>query len=181
MGKVINLLDATFDLDPLMESSHDDFTIVSEAVAAMSAWDAIDERPWINWNLRSQSVPLTNAARALQMLLPGTINVASSDSGDSQLTTNMTSLRAVAVPIFMNGNYKPCHVCQDDTVKETNYHLHQPIEYVVQLESVQGSPDLSQVWLYPPQGWCPKRLKEVVDRQTLYKKFLRIFLKFRIV
>jgi len=132
--KVINLLDATFDLDPLMESSHDNFTIVSEAVAAMSAWDAIDERPWINWNLRSQSVPLTNAARALQMLLPGTINVASSDSGDSQLTTNMTSLRAVAVPIFMNGNYKPCHVCQDDTVKETNYHLHQPIEYVVQLE-----------------------------------------------
>ena len=47
---------------------------------------------------------------------------------------NMTSLRAVAVPIFMNGNYKPCHVCQDDTVKETNYHLHQPIEYIVQLE-----------------------------------------------
>ena len=74
------------------------------------------------------------------MLLPGTINInrpAASPSGQSEeerLTGNMSELRAVAVPIYMNGNYKPCHVCQEDTVKETNYHMHQPIEYVVQLE-----------------------------------------------
>ena len=70
------------------------------------------------------------------MLLPGTINInhPSGQSDEERLTGNMSELRAVAVPIYMNGNYKPCHVCQDDTVKETNYHMHQPIEYVVQLE-----------------------------------------------
>merc|ERR1712142_447247 len=74
---------------------------------------------------------MTNAARALQMLLPGTINI---NSAETQ-TKNMTSVRAVAVPILMNGNYKPCHCDQDDQlVKETNYHLHQPVDYVIQLE-----------------------------------------------
>jgi len=137
--KVINLLDATFDMDLIngMENNkNNNFTVVSDDLASVSAWDSIDSRPWINWNLKSQAVPLTNAARALQMLLPGTINInhPSGQSDEERLTGNMSELRAVAVPIYMNGNYKPCHVCQDDTVKETNYHMHQPIEYVVQLE-----------------------------------------------
>ena len=138
---MINLLDATFDLDPIShstgsgpEQSSNNFTIVTDALDSVAAWDSIDERPWINWNLKSSVLPLTNAARALQMLLPGTININSVNESNSSSLANMTSLRAVAVPIFMNGNYKPCHVCQDDTVKETNYHLHQPIEYIVQLE-----------------------------------------------
>lgn len=126
--KVIDLLDATFDLDPIYEDAN--FTVISEALASIAAWDAIEERPWINWNLKSD-LKMTNAARALQMLLPGTINI---NSAETQ-TKNMTSVRAVAVPIFMNGNYKPCHCDQgEQLVKETNYHLHQPVDYVIQLE-----------------------------------------------
>ena len=69
--KVINLLDATFDMDLIngMENnSNNNFTVVSDDLASVSAWDSIDSRPWINWNLKSQAVPLTNAARALQVL-----------------------------------------------------------------------------------------------------------------
>ena len=128
--KMINLLDATLDLDPYHENSQN-FTDVYESFAAMAAWDSIEERPWINWNLKTEKIPLTNAALALQMLLPGTINIKSVGNANVK---NMTNLRAVAVPIFMNGNYKPCHCDDADLIKETNYYLHQPIEYVVQLE-----------------------------------------------
>ena len=69
--KVINLLDATFDMDLIngMENNkNNNFTVVSDDLASVSAWDSIDSRPWINWNLKSQAVPLTNAARALQVI-----------------------------------------------------------------------------------------------------------------
>ena len=66
--KVINLLDATFDMDLINGMENNNFTVVSDDLASVSAWDSIDSRPWINWNLKSQAVPLTNAARALQVL-----------------------------------------------------------------------------------------------------------------
>ena len=48
----------------------------------------------------------------------------------------MTNLRAVAVPIYMNGNYKRCNCPeeQDMHVKEENYLMHQPINDIIQLE-----------------------------------------------
>ena len=68
---MINLLDATFDMDLIngMENNkNNNFTVVSDDLASVSTWDSIDSRPWINWNLKSQAVPLTNAARALQVI-----------------------------------------------------------------------------------------------------------------
>ena len=61
--------------------------------------------------------PASNAAVALQMLLPGTINLnLQFDESDSksqpnqdfnpEALKNMTTLRALAIPIYMNGNYK---------------------------------------------------------------------------
>ncbi len=65
------------------------------------------------------------------MLLPGTINI--NNVEDSGQLHNLTHLRMVAVPIYMNGNYKHCD-CEDGTTKETNYVLHHPIKDVIQLE-----------------------------------------------
>ena len=45
----------------------------------------------------------------------------------------MTSLRALAVPIHMNGNYRKCH-CEAGTTKEINYLISQPINETIQLE-----------------------------------------------
>jgi hypothetical protein len=48
----------------------------------------------------------------------------------------MTKLRAKAVPIYMNGNYKRCDCPEEEKgyVKEKNFLMHQPIEDVIQLE-----------------------------------------------
>ena len=47
----------------------------------------------------------------------------------------MTSLRALAVPIHMNGNYRKCHHCETGgTTKEINYVISQPINETIQLE-----------------------------------------------
>lgn len=69
------------------------------------------------------------------MFLPGSININSLDKIDlqSDQLLNMTSLRSLAVPIYMNGNYKRCN-CPEGLSKETNYILHHPIKDVVQLE-----------------------------------------------
>ena len=88
--------------------------------------------------------PASNAAVALQMLLPGTINLnlqfEESDSQsqpnqdfDPEALKNMTTLRALAIPIYMNGNYKRCD-CDDDHTKEINYALRQPMAETIQLE-----------------------------------------------
>ena len=47
--------------------------------------------------------------------------------------SNLTSVRALAVPIHMNGNYKRC-ACDDGVVKETNYALREPMQDIIQLE-----------------------------------------------
>ena len=103
-------------------------------------------RPWINWNLQTQNAnPTSNAAVALQMLLPGTINLNLLPSGDdsskqkdqedfnAETLKNITSLRALAVPIYMNGNYKRCD-CDEETTKEINYALRQPMAETIKLE-----------------------------------------------
>merc|ERR1712156_214345 len=106
-------------------------------------WDTIAQRPWINWNLQTSTStnPTSNAAVALQMLLPGTINLDSFNaiSTDSvpdlfnETLKNMTTLRALAVPIYMNGNYKRCD-CEEGTTKEINYAIGQPMAETIQLE-----------------------------------------------
>jgi len=69
------------------------------------------------------------------MLLPGTINIDNINENPPDLgqLQNLTSLRMVAVPIHMNGNYKHSN-CEDGTTKETNYIIHHPLKDVVQLE-----------------------------------------------
>ena len=79
------------------------------------------------------------------MLLPGTINLnllqiqsdSVPDDNDPTFNTetlkNMTSLRALAVPIYMNGNYKRCD-CDEGNSKEVNYVIHQPMAETIQLE-----------------------------------------------
>ena len=69
------------------------------------------------------------------MLLPGTINLENLHqvTSDPDTFKNMTSLRALAVPIYMNGNYKRCD-CEEGTSKEVNYAVNQPIADTIQLE-----------------------------------------------
>jgi len=127
----LDLLDAHLDLDK-------NITDMEMEMQNITNWDNIDSRPWINWNLQG-SLPLSNAAIALHMLLPGTINLNganlnySNDSTTSHNISNMTSLRALAVPIHMNGNYRKCH-CETGTTKEINYVISQPINETIQLE-----------------------------------------------
>ena len=72
---------------------------------------------------------------ALQMLLPGTINLVDEHqiTHDPLAFKNMTNLRALAVPIYMNGNYKRCD-CPEGTTKEVNYAVNQPLADTIQLE-----------------------------------------------
>ena len=124
--KFIDLLDATLDYSSITYPT----TETAEAIETMAKWDSSEERPWINWNLRFvKNLPLSNAAAAFQMLLPGTINIGSLDESgfDGDQLRNMTSLRMVAVPINMNGNYKRCD-CEEGITKETNYVVHHPIK-----------------------------------------------------
>ena len=69
------------------------------------------------------------------MLLPGTINLVDTHqiTPDPAAFKNMTNLRALAVPIYMNGNYKRCD-CPEGTTKEVNYALNQPLADTIQLE-----------------------------------------------
>jgi len=134
----INLLDAHLDLD-----LKTNITLLEQEMDEIAHWDTIAQRPWINWNLQTSTStnPTSNAAVALQMLLPGTINLDSFNaiSTDSvpdlfnETLKNMTTLRALAVPIYMNGNYKRCD-CEEGTTKEINYAIGQPMAETIQLE-----------------------------------------------
>ena len=161
--KHISLLDATLNFHTSSLNADDKesevdvvlFNKTSDSLNDIAEWDSVKGRPWINWNIDSETLPLSNAALALQMLLPGTINIGAqkihsivpdlnvdehvsvqnhSSSGDT--FRNMTSLRAVAVPIYMNGNYKRCECPEEEKgyVKEKNFLMHQPMEDVIQLE-----------------------------------------------
>ena len=156
--KHISLLDATLQTTSDTDDEEADvivFNKTSDALNEIATWDSVKGRPWINWNIDSESLPLSNAALALQMLLPGTINIGArkihsilpdldvaehvtvqnhSLSGDG--FHNMTKLRTISVPIYMNGNYKRCDCPEAEKgyVKEKNFLMHQPIEDVIQLE-----------------------------------------------
>jgi len=127
--QLISLLDAHLELDQDL-----DIDRMEQDMLDITQWDTIQSRPWINWNLKT-TLPLSNAATALQMLLPGTINLVDTHqiTPDPAAFKNMTNLRALAVPIYMNGNYKRCD-CPEGTTKEVNYALNQPLADTIQLE-----------------------------------------------
>jgi hypothetical protein len=122
-------LDAHLELDQGLDMDH-----MKQDMVDITQWDTIQSRPWINWNLKT-TLPLSNAATALQMLLPGTINLIDEHQiiHDPAAFKNMTTLRALAVPIYMNGNYKRCD-CEEGTTKEINYAIRQPMAETIQLE-----------------------------------------------
>ncbi len=122
----IGLLDARLDLS----LGSGNVSALSQSIADISAWDATEGRPWINWNL--QSPPSTHAALAFQLLLPGTITVR--DDSRPRALQNLTDIRAVAVPIFMNGNYRRCGDCEEGFVKESNFVVSKPVADIVQFE-----------------------------------------------
>jgi len=122
----INLLDAHLDLNV-------NITNLEATMEDITHWDTIKGRPWINWNIETSGLQMSNAAIALQMLLPGTINLNGIQGGEDETMKNMTTLRALAVPIFMNGNYKRCD-CDEGLSKEVNYAIHQPVADLIQLE-----------------------------------------------
>ncbi len=132
----LSLLDAKLDLDS------SDVDGMNRLVSEAAAWDMEEGRPWINWNMRvssggkatATSLPLTNAHLAFQLFLPGTISIDaaasnvtgdSSGSSDDDVLGNLTRVRTLAVPIFMNGNYRRCE-CPDKPggfEKELNFIL----------------------------------------------------------
>ena len=125
----IGLLDAHLDLDA------SNVTALSRQIEQISAWDATEGRPWINWNL--QTSPTTKAALAFQLLLPGTITVrdefdAGNVTAESKTVVeegtlkNLTRIRTVAVPILMNGNYRRCE-CDEGHTKESNFVVTKPV------------------------------------------------------
>ena len=115
--KHIGLLDAHLDLDP------SNVTVLSRQIEQISAWDATEGRPWINWNLNT--LPNTKAAIAFHLLLPGTITVRE-DLNDEETLKNLTRIRTVAVPILMNGNYRRCE-CEEGHTKESNFVVSKPV------------------------------------------------------
>lgn len=127
----IGLLDAHLDLDT------SNITVLSRQIEQISAWDATEGRPWINWNLRTS--PTTKAALAFQLLLPGTItvrdefefgNLTQSRSVDEETLKNLTRIRTVAVPILMNGNYRRCN-CEEGHTKESNFVVSKPVAGII--------------------------------------------------
>lgn len=65
---LLGLLDATLDL------GFGNISDLETEIDAISKWDVIDGRPWINWNMKFlKHVPLSHAALAFQMLLPGNL------------------------------------------------------------------------------------------------------------
>ncbi len=123
-----SLLDTTLDLDSR------NIAEISRDVLEAAVWGMAEGRPWINWNMRlagrSVGLPLTKAHLAFQFFLPGTISVEAtadrngsagghgvpgdvpSPAADSATLRNLTRVRTIAVPIFMNGNYRRCE-CPD--------------------------------------------------------------------
>lgn len=132
--KYINLLDAHLDFGDIMQVKNSSKEL-EETLEDITQWDTIQSRPWINWNLDHFDV-INNAGLAFQLLLPGTINLgAYPGTGLGSRVKDLINLRALAVPIYMNGNYKRCDDCHEKgTSKEVNYAIHQPVANTIQLE-----------------------------------------------
>ncbi len=137
------LLDAELGL----ATQSNNISALSERVMNISTWDAIEGRPWINWNLESNDgeEAVTKAHLAFQFFMPGTVSVDSSDITSNEVHANSTiadkgsldqlsRVRAVAVPIFMNGNYRRCDCNPSGFEKETNLAMRAAGADLVQME-----------------------------------------------
>lgn len=97
-----------------------------EAVAQATRWDLAPSQPWINWAVKGKhGEELSNAELAFLMLLPGTVSMTGLQEdlvAAEDLVQRLTDIRAAAVPIYMNGNYKTCHGhCTSFKEKELNH------------------------------------------------------------
>ena len=158
----LSLLDAHLNLDY-------NVTDLEKDLQAITAWDTIESRPWINWNLQT-TLPLSNAAIALQMLLPGTINL-NHNLNNSLNIGNMTSLRALAVPIHMNGNYRRCD-CDSVTTKEINYVIHEPIAETIQLGMVSNK--MTEVTIFGHKSFKQKFHHKIRYFHEIFLTFFNI-------
>eukprot|EP00096_Caligus_rogercresseyi_P011907 TRINITY_DN4834_c0_g1_i3.p1 TRINITY_DN4834_c0_g1~~TRINITY_DN4834_c0_g1_i3.p1 ORF type:complete len:655 (+),score=172.11 TRINITY_DN4834_c0_g1_i3:541-2505(+) len=109
----MDLLDATLHIPEPGNIIH-----ALEDIFNITSWDTPVKYPWINWNLNSVR-PLSNSLLALQMMLPGSVNVLKEDI-ESPAFKELASLRLESVPIYMNGNYKRCD-CAESYEKERNF------------------------------------------------------------
>jgi len=115
-----NLLDATLNLGGEGLTS-----AIVDAIAEETIWDLAPSQPWINWALQGkEGNQLNNAELAFLMFLPGTVSLGEMHS-DEDLVERLAKIRAAAVPVFMNGNYKTCHGhCTNFAEKEVNHVVH---------------------------------------------------------
>ena len=115
-----NLLDATLNLGSKELTSG-----IVDAVAQAAMWDLAPSQPWINWALQGKEADqLSNAELAFLMFLPGTVSLGQVHWNED-LVERLAKIRAAAVPIFMNGNYKTCHGhCTNFAEKELNHVVH---------------------------------------------------------
>lgn len=116
----LGLLDATVKVgtDELNES-------IIETVDAATKWDLAPSQPWIHWSVEGDQEELSNAEMAFLMFLPGTVSLQVLPQENEELVRRFTSIRAAAVPVFMNGNYKKCHGhCTSYKEKEINHAVH---------------------------------------------------------
>merc|ERR1712203_233238 len=73
---------------------------------------------------REGAEKMGNAELAFLMFLPGTVSLGQTH-WDEVLVQRLAEIRAAAVPIFMNGNYKTCHGhCTNFAEKELNHVVH---------------------------------------------------------
>merc|ERR550532_1797531 len=115
-----SLLDTTLNLGSEKLTSD-----IVDAVGKAAMWDLAPSQPWINWALEGKEVDqLSNAELAFLMFLPGTVSLGQVH-WDEDLVERLAKIRAAAVPIFMNGNYKTCHGhCTNFAEKELNHVVH---------------------------------------------------------
>lgn len=135
------LLDATItleSLDPLHNSSQ-----LSADVDTAAKWDKAPSKPWINWNVETGNISLSNAELAFHLFLPGTVTLPfsnfnsfnTSDGNVDSVVSRLMKIRASAVPIHMNGNYRAClGDCSNVDVKETNHKIYKTTNNLLLLE-----------------------------------------------
>ena len=100
-------------------------TSLIDSVSAAVRWDLAPSQPWINWGVEGHHRQLTNAELAFLMFLPGTVSLEVRQASSEELVERLAAIRAAAVPVFMNGNYKSCHShCTSYREKEVNHAVH---------------------------------------------------------
>jgi len=135
------LLDATISLESsysreteATEGEDPDEGDLSNLINEIARWDHAPSQPWIMWHVDLGHVSVDHVAEmTFHMMLPGTISLQLEDidtENQENLLGKLSELRAAAVPIYMNGNYKTCHShCDGDPEKVDNYKIHQYPEH----------------------------------------------------